>query len=211
MDSGNLAGHLLTLGAGLRGLADEKIFTPQVFAGLRDTVGVFRTVARDQAGLAELDADLATAPAGLSAALALLKRATDRATQIATALAAGEGDATRWAHTLRRQCEEQMAELLTLAPWLTLSATGPGETLDRAPTLRELSTFDQALSPEREQAGPELARGLHDASEQARQRLLTLETLARQSDELAAMDFSFLFDPARDLFCHRLQCHRTPA
>jgi cellobiose phosphorylase len=200
VDSGNLAGHLLTLGAGLRGLADEKIFTPQVFAGLRDTVGVFRTVARDQPGLAELDADLAKAPAGLSAALALLKRATDRATQIATALAAGEDDATRWAHTLRRQCEEQMAELLTLAPWLTLSATAPGEKLDRAPTLRELSTFDQAPGPERETAGPELARCLHDASDQARQRLLTLETLARQSDELAAMDFTFLFDPARDLF-----------
>ncbi len=40
VDSGNLAGHLLTLGAGLRELADEKIFDPQIFAGLRDTVGV---------------------------------------------------------------------------------------------------------------------------------------------------------------------------
>ena len=38
VDSGNLAGHLLTLGSGLRELADEKIFTPQIFAGLRDTV-----------------------------------------------------------------------------------------------------------------------------------------------------------------------------
>jgi hypothetical protein len=39
VDSGNLAGHLLTLGSGLREQADEKIFTPQIFAGLRDTVG----------------------------------------------------------------------------------------------------------------------------------------------------------------------------
>ena len=37
VDSGNLAGHLLTLAAGLRELADEKIFQPQIFAGLRDT------------------------------------------------------------------------------------------------------------------------------------------------------------------------------
>ena len=29
---------------------------------------------------------------------------------------------------------------------------------------------------------------------------LALETLAAQSDEMAAMDFTFLFDPARDLF-----------
>jgi hypothetical protein len=39
VDSGNLAGHLLTLGAGLREQAEEKIFTPEIFAGLRDTVG----------------------------------------------------------------------------------------------------------------------------------------------------------------------------
>ena len=45
VDSGNLAGHLLTLGSGLREQAEEKIFTPQVFAGLRDTVGVLRDLA----------------------------------------------------------------------------------------------------------------------------------------------------------------------
>ena len=38
VDSGNLAGHLLTLGSGLREQADERIVTPQVFAGLKDTV-----------------------------------------------------------------------------------------------------------------------------------------------------------------------------
>jgi hypothetical protein len=41
---------------------------------------------------------------------------------------------------------------------------------------------------------------LREASDHARQRLLALETLAKQCDELAAMDFTFLFDPARDLF-----------
>ena len=44
------------------------------------------------------------------------------------------------------------------------------------------------------------ARCLREASDHARQRLLALENLARQCDELAAMDFTFLFDPARDLF-----------
>src|SRR6185436_5681447 len=32
------------------------------------------------------------------------------------------------------------------------------------------------------------------------ERLLALENLARRSDEMAGMDFTFLFDPARDLF-----------
>ena len=90
--------------------------------------------------------------------------------------------------------------------------------LDQAPTLREVSTLDQSLCPlieaalqdlptepaqsrkEEQKHLAELSRCLREASDHARQRLLALETLARQSDELAAMDFTFLFDPARDLF-----------
>ena len=42
VDSGNLAGHLLTLGPGLAELQAQPILTPQVFAGLSDTVGILR-------------------------------------------------------------------------------------------------------------------------------------------------------------------------
>ena len=45
VDSGNLAGHLLTLASGLREQKDEKVFTPQMLAGLRDTVGILRGLA----------------------------------------------------------------------------------------------------------------------------------------------------------------------
>jgi len=41
---------------------------------------------------------------------------------------------------------------------------------------------------------------MQEASNHARQHLVALEALARQSDELAEMDFGFLFDPARELF-----------
>ncbi len=37
VDSGNLAGHLLTLRQGLLALPDDKILGPRVFEGLRDT------------------------------------------------------------------------------------------------------------------------------------------------------------------------------
>ena len=65
VDSGNLAGHLLTLAAGLREQAEEKIFTPQVFAGLRDTIKVLQNLLPENQSLAELDTRLAPAPAGL--------------------------------------------------------------------------------------------------------------------------------------------------
>ena len=59
VDSGNLAGHLLTLACGLRELAEEKFLDPQVFAGLRDTLALMRELAGENALLSQLDAELA--------------------------------------------------------------------------------------------------------------------------------------------------------
>ncbi len=234
VDSGNLAGHLLTLAAGLRELADEPIFTPQVFSGLRDTVGVLRGAVGDDAGLAALDAELAQTPSGLHAAFVLLEQATDRAVKIAASFGNGGEARQEWAQTLKVNAAEQLDDLLLLAPWLALprsktgerlpspATAGLGETfaqLDGAPTLREVSQFDHSLCPviegvlgalpsepaahagdEERQALAELVRRLNEASDHARQRLLALETLARQCEKLAVMDFTFLLDKARDLF-----------
>jgi cellobiose phosphorylase len=238
VDSGNLAGHLLTLAAGLREQADEKIFTPRIFAGLRDTVKVLQDLVPENKLLAELDTELAPAPASLPAAFALLQRATTRANQIAAALSNEAQAISEWAKILQRDCEAHLTELRFLAPWLTLptsirssrreeAPTSKAESgkrkaeisqslltsaatkldnqfpqLDQELTLREVSRLDQSLSPlmEAGDSDLELARCLREAGEHARQRMLALEALARQCDELAAMDFAFLFNVARDLF-----------
>ncbi len=192
VDGGNLAGHLLTLGSGLRALADEPIFTPQIFDGLRDTVKILRDLDHNHAALVRLDAELAETPVTLHAAFALLKTTADQATQIAVVLAGGTDELKDWSQTLQRNCEEHWAELLFLAPWLALPDSSRNgafqEQLDRAVTLRELATLEQSVGP------------LREAGDHARQRLLVLETLAKQCDEMAARDFAFLFDQARDLF-----------
>ncbi len=211
VDSGNLAGHLLTLGAGLREQADEKIFTPQIFVGLGDTVAVLRELARDNAALAKLEVELAETPATLRAAVAWLASAAEQATRIAATFANETEELKRWSHTLQQNCEDQLADLLLLAPWLAVPAENRNETmeaklaqLDRGPTLRQIAALDhpnQPPSASDTQAYPaEFARCLHEAGEHARQRIVTLETLAKQCDALAAMDFTFLFDQARDLF-----------
>jgi cyclic beta-1,2-glucan synthetase len=210
VDSGNLAGHLLALGSGLREQADEKIFTPQIFAGLRDTVMVLRDSVRDNAALAKLSAELEEAPASLRAAFVLLEKAAAQAAGIAVSLANEGEEAKGWAQTLKRNCEEHLQDVLFLAPWLALPVSSRGSQLeekfaqfDQAPTLREVSTLDQlpgALTGEEGPGAAELARCLREGGDHARQRLLALEALATQSDELAAMDFTFLFDPARNLF-----------
>ena len=251
VDSGNLAGHLLTLGSGLREQADEKIFRPEIFAGLRDTVGILRDLARENASLTKLDEDLKQPPSDLRAVIVFLDKATGQATEIAASLANENEELKGWSLALKRDCEAHLADILFLAPWLALPTLSLGSRrgerpaqvsivaneekilltpaaaeleekiaqLDQAPTLREVSMFESSLCPLIEaalQALPlqqtqpreekqrrhlaELLRCLREASDHARQRLLALETLAKTCGELAAMDFIFLFDPARDLF-----------
>jgi hypothetical protein len=133
VDSGNLAGHLLTLAAGLREQADEKIFTPQIFAGLRDTVKVLKDVARENKLLAELETELEQAPSNLRAAFALLERATGQATKIAAALANEEKEISGWAQILKRDCEAHLEELGYLAPWLALPISIRSSRREEAP------------------------------------------------------------------------------
>jgi cellobiose phosphorylase len=210
VDSGNLAGHLLTLGSGLRELADEKIFSPQIFLGLRDTVGILKTLAVENIALSQLEAILVSPPTTLRATHTLLKRATNLANQIAAAFANKENELKTWSQVLKQNCAEQLEDLLFVAPWLANAdnrilapeLAGKLTNLDQAPTLRELSTMDQALDPllSAGTVDAEFARCLREASDHARQRLFVLETLAKQSEELAAMDFTFLFDTERNLF-----------
>ena len=210
VDSGNLAGHLLTLGAGLRELADDKIMTQPLFAGLRDTVGVLRSLTSKNVPLARLEAALAQDPPTLRASYALLEIVTYQTALVVISCAKDPEEIRQWTQTLVRNCHDHRADLLALAPWLALSATtrvGPVETkldqLDHAPTLREIASLDQwieSLSDSDRATAGELTRYVSEASAHARQRLEALESLAQQCDDLGAMDFTFLFDSARDLF-----------
>jgi len=199
VDSGNLAGHLLTLASGLREVAGDRIFSPRVFAGLRDTVGVLRELTGESPELAALADELAQAPAGLRAAQALLAKAAGRARRFAASLAGATEEAEDWARTLEHDCAAHLAELLWQAPWLGLPAAAGPARLDAPPVLREVPLLAGWSDPPGSHE-VELARCLAEAGTRARERGLVLESLAGQCDALAAMDFTFLFDPARDLF-----------
>src|SRR5262249_42919752 len=187
VDSGNLVVHLLTLGTGLRDLADEKILPPHVFQGLCDTLGMVQRLNGSTAALTQLETDLETLPSTLADGHSLLQRAKTQSTEIAASLTNEHEELKRWGGILARNCEEHLRELELLAPWLNqpeLRTPEPDERnqFDRIPTLREISKWDEAISAP------------------ARERILKLETLADHCEELARMDFTFLFDKGRDLF-----------
>ena len=162
VDSGNLAGHLLTLRPGLAALLDRPILEPRWLDGLDDTLGILMQAAGDTPPATltqfrqELETALASRPATLPATWRLLGLLTHAAEAIASEVdLAGKGHATDghatdmddapehqagwWAQTLARQCRAARDELALLAPWCQLPT--PPEALDELPELQSIPTL----------------------------------------------------------------------
>ncbi len=225
VDSGNLAGHLLTLRPGLLGLADDNILGARLFSGLSDTWRILEDVAEgfSPAQLAQLQKELELAVSSHPATLAAARLCLDRLTAFATEVAASadafddgpESQLRWWAHSLVRQCHDAIDELMFLAPWtpLLFSQNRPQDFhgIDGIPTLSQLSTLEVELLPEidhrlamkitpEERAWlDELRPLIMKASYRAGARIAAIEELALQSNELARMEYDFLFDKAHRL------------
>lgn len=222
VDSGNLAGHLLTLRPGLLALPDHKILGARLFEGISDTLGILVGAAGGAAPaqLAQVQKDLASAsdsrPATLAATRLCLERLAMCAAEVAGSLdAAPESQAKWWACALARQCQGALDELTFLAPWILLPAPqgrlGELRGIDDIPTLRELARLEVELlpaiarrlgseaTPEENEWFGDLRRLITEASQRARARIAAVERLALQSGELASMEYDFLYDKARHL------------
>ena len=226
VDSGNLAGHLLTLRPGLLALPGHKIVAPRLFEGLIDSARILIDAAGEAAspGLAQLQKDLETAydsrPATLAAAQSWLVRLATSVAELASNLepanaSAPENDALWWAQALTRQCRSALDELMLFAPWLGLPTFSGRlrDILDRTeiPTLRELATartgwvtaVERQLVPaataDERASLDELRQHVAAANRCAQERIAAIERLAMQACELATMEYDFLYDKTRHL------------
>lgn len=192
VDSGNLAGHLLTLRPGLLALAGEPILPARAFQGLRDTFGLVTASRPDAPTTAQarlrkaIDAACESPPSSVAEGRRLLERIAGESRALAAALASStEPAAAHWASATANQCRDFMDDLAWLAPWASPAApaTSPGHLpgLTSIPTLGDLAALDD------ERGGP------------ARARVALLGRLAAQTAGLAEMEWSFLFDRTRQL------------
>ncbi|MBU4526310.1 MAG: cyclic beta 1-2 glucan synthetase [Desulfomicrobium sp.] len=227
VDSGNLAGHLLTLKPGLLELADRKILEPRTFESLRDTLEIlaealksFPKAAVDP--LAALGLDLTAAPRSEPMTLIASRQRLERLAASAAVLidrlsASGvdpDSDAFWWAGTFAQQCRDALTELSSLAPWAELAIVRKNladlPTLDQVPTLNELTSLAATILPDivRRQetasssdynAWGELQSRVTKAGQHAEARIKTCERLALQCNGLAQMEFGFLCDETSHL------------
>ena len=198
VDSGNLAGHLLTLRSGLLALPDEPVCDERIFEGLHDTLGLLReAVAAEQpenadtllAIVTELDAVIATPPGTLKVAADSVHEVLDRAERVAIGLGGVvDGDVGFWLQLLLVQCRDASAYLSAFAG-LSDARGGQGG----IPTLRQVA--EMPVDEEHAAAQAPVAA----AKCRAIELVLALTRLAQQAAERAEMDYEFLYDPHRHL------------
>ncbi|MGB3225993.1 MAG: glucoamylase family protein [Desulforhopalus sp.] len=201
VDSGNLGGHLLTLGPGLLGLADLPIVGNRLFHGLSDTLGVLGDIAgnslSDRRTELQKDLDQAIAvprPTLTTVRICLLQLSKSAAIMITEAgpIETDSADQLRWwTKVFAEQCRDALDELNLLAPWteaLLPDTLGDFPHLDTIPTLRQVAEMKT-----------ELHSSVSIAASHALIRLANIEDLARLANRLAQMEYDFLFDTSQRL------------
>jgi len=183
VDSGNLAGHLLTLRAALQSLATELPQLPRLFVGMGDTLRLLQ----ESNGKNGVGSPMLRFAALLANALSTPREAPGALWPVFDALAALAGEIVsaevplelrgavdpmllnetqRWALALDAQCQAALAELRFLAP--------------------------AALEPQ----------SSHEAAWEVSSLLIrsnALAHLAQRAGTISQIDYSFLYDPARKL------------
>ncbi|WP_394561065.1 GH36-type glycosyl hydrolase domain-containing protein [Aquipseudomonas alcaligenes] len=198
VDSGNLAGLLLTLRPGLLELTDQPLLNPQLFAGLADTFALLREAVvdahLDEHAMRELQSELdtaqAAAPQSLEATCQHLQRLLDHSRLLHKALQpAQNSESERWLQALVAHCEDLHDELSQFR----LPSLGTSEQPAQA-TWHQLVQLDSTQWPAPAQAQVQAVQRC------ANERISCATRLAQQAGDLAKMDFSFLYEPQRDLF-----------
>ncbi len=208
VDSGNLAGHLLTLANACRLMIDQPIPVAAAVAGIGDAMALARgaavgirddrrsqTLTRRQLDeafvLPDGTSDLVPAtPAAWAARLADLAAHAGTLADVTAALTAErgegpEGELVAWAEATRRAVESHVRDLELFGQGS--GAAESSATSEGFPTIAELSDPPTGEVGDRSSAPATLVRRLRAIADQAQQ-------LFRE------MDFSFLFDPTRKLF-----------
>jgi cellobiose phosphorylase len=220
VDSGNLAGHLLTLRQGLLALPDCKVLGARFYDGFRDTLMALEDAMKGtgSAQLTQLRKDLGSdAPPIRPTEVRLwLDRLAKSAANVADSQHVDpENQVQWWARAFIRQCQDALDELKFLIPWILLPASPERLSvftgLDGIPTLRELAGLDLKLlpaiedqiasetCPDKREWLNEVQKQITEAARRAKERIAASERLALLSGELSRMDYDFLFDKGNHL------------
>ncbi|MDQ2721070.1 MAG: cyclic beta 1-2 glucan synthetase, partial [Bacteroidota bacterium] len=236
VDSGNLAGHLLVLRQGLLAIPNQKIQTTQLVAGLQDTLGVLMDAsnATDLKLLKQIIIDLEAITNSKAHTLIEMKNEVESLAKnfnlIIDKFDGGmESETFRWKEIFYTQLDDLNQHVQIFHPWVILktapatltSIASPGinttwtELLKTAKELQSEVNGKQAKSNTAEENHllEQLQIALTKTISKADELIVTTGKLAEQCNELADMEWDFLYDTSSHLFTigFNVQDHRIDA
>lgn len=120
VDSGNLAGNLITLSQALRKQVYKPVYTPVLFEGLSDTVRVIRELSPGNTALLGLEELLSAVqlPQTLPQAYTLLKQVRNEIEEFRTRFVPDKEELINLVETFEVNCNDHLNDLLYLFSWL---------------------------------------------------------------------------------------------
>jgi cyclic beta-1,2-glucan synthetase len=233
VDSGNLAGHLITLRSACQEMLTTPVFHPEALAGIADAVKLTRNaldvlsdhriseVARKQLYIAldsfslSLKAPTAS-PADYAARLLDLKKKSEELPEFARALfeegfrdVAGIVDIMIWAEAVASSVQCHQRDVDNLFTWRARADRDLD--VSSAPTLTDLADHVLAVNDDRTANGTEAGADRRAAADQAALAAQALIERIENIDRIAGtmfdeMQFGFLLDRPRQLLSIGFQC-----
>ena len=221
VDSGNFAGHLITLKQGLMAIPDKKIITRSIFEGLADTVGLLKEIYTDAELLilfqVEVKRLVEIEPDNLQHVKEELDRLEMLFNKVQEALhPSSSTDGELWSQKISSQIQLAKYELIVMVPWILLP-TAPEKfghllpMLPAIPTTRDLAKIEETLlhdivsSYSTENSVSEndwlqnFRNNIADSGRRAKELLLTIEQLTEKCTEMADIEYDFLYDRSQHL------------
>ncbi len=221
VDSGNLAGHLVTMQQGLLLLADTKIFTDNIFKAVADSLRILieKAIYAEPLNnfLEKLEQEYPEKCKTLKQVKTYLDELETSFTEIIIELDfIPDNEDDIWSQKVLTHITKIKNELDSMVPWLLLPVVPPKfeqliAELTQIPTIRELAKMEQnllqkifmAASPDNTEEEVEWLTRLRifitEAGRKGKGILLTLEQLALKCAALSIIEYDFLYDRSQHL------------
>lgn len=220
VDSGNLAGHLITLRQGILELVNQKIIPTTIWNGLQDTVSILKELTNESHNgiFNELHNDLQQHLESPPTDLPEIKQRLDK---LLFSLAETQKnipldilpEVKEWVHKLTDQIKNISEEIIRFAPWIELSIPDKFRKLKIVTeifSLHELADENHitktlaSLKPhehtiEEKQWLEKFTSSLSNVLKYARERINIIEHLADECTDFAEMEYGFLYDKSQHL------------
>ncbi|MEO6668851.1 MAG: glucoamylase family protein, partial [Ferruginibacter sp.] len=234
VDSGNLAGHLLVLRQGLLAVSHQKIISIKLFEGLRDTLRILTDTISENNKFTEqltidLDAICKDGLTDLSEIKNLLRDLAEKMNLLFEKADEGPNSEThRWKQLLIAQLQQVNQQVLIFTPWFLLQSapaifkeivspvinTTWNEILKMAEGLKaEVIEKQKENNTSDENWFESMQAALTKSILQVGELITASENLAHQCNELADMQWDFLYDKSSHLLTigYNVQEHRIDA